>query len=83
MPNIKCPNCGSEAIELKGKRLFCADCNVVYLLQEDGSAKPVDTDPLGKVTEKILAEVDKKIDEKIGGIQTEQIESDETDGFIG
>jgi hypothetical protein len=30
-----------------------------------------------------LAEVDKKIDEKIGGIQTEQIESDETDGFIG
>lgn len=84
MPKGNCPNCGSDAIELKGKRLFCTDCNVVYLLQEDGSAKPVDTDPLGKVTQKILAEVDKKIDEKIGGKEPEQdTESNEFDGLIG
>lgn len=71
MPNqVKfCPNCGSDATELKGNRLLCTVCNITYKIEENGSAKIVDMDPLGKITDKIMADVDKKIDEKLAGKQ--------------
>ena len=50
-----CPNCGGEAVELPGNRLMCAVCNVTLKVEPDGTAKPVDTDPLGKINERITA----------------------------
>jgi uncharacterized Zn finger protein (UPF0148 family) len=50
-----CPNCGGEAVELKDNKLMCLACNVTVQIEVDGSAKPVDTDPLDKIQERIAA----------------------------
>ncbi len=53
-----CPNCGGTNTEqLPGDRLLCIDCNVTYKIELDGSAKPVDTDPLGKIIDKVHAKI--------------------------
>ncbi len=50
-----CPNCGKEAVELPGNKIMCAGCNVTFEVKPDGVVTPVDTDPIGKIHERLTA----------------------------
>jgi len=55
-----CPNCGGPLEQLKDGRFLCIADNVMFKIEEDGSARPIDTDPLGKIYRRI-DELEKKI----------------------
>jgi uncharacterized Zn finger protein (UPF0148 family) len=83
-----CPSCGSDkAIALKDGRIMCPACNVTFKIEEDGSSKPVDLDPLDKLHKKIMDEVDQKLTGQAqraaaAGEETNQESDEEQDGFI-
>ncbi len=87
-----CPSCGGTEIKVAGNKVLCRACDVVYTIEDDG-ARVEDTDPLGKVKERLdnieakIAEPQKQQgDEPDPSSDDEPDESDETDederGFV-
>ncbi len=86
-----CPNCGKSDIHAGNGKIICFHCNTAFKIEADGSAKVIDTDPLEKISKRVLEDVRRELkqpapanhvtDPPVADLD-EPGDDDDEDGFI-